>query len=98
MKIFDIQNNVLNVVEITTVQLQRSEANAVSILSSNSARETTSLELRAKGVRSPNQAIWRIKQKGARIKSTRRTITDKFGKVHKRIACYLLEGWNNGNI
>jgi len=67
MKFFNIQNNVLNVVEITTVQLQSSEAITVSSLSSNSDRETTTLELRAKGVRSPNQAIWRIKQKSAWI-------------------------------
>jgi hypothetical protein len=67
MKIFDIQNNVLNVVEITTVQLQSSEAITVSSLSSNSDRETTSLELRDKSLRSPNQAIWRIKPKSAWI-------------------------------
>jgi hypothetical protein len=93
MKIFDIQNNVLNVVEIITVQLQSNEAITVSLLSSNPTREITSLDLRAKGVRSPNQSIGRIKQKGAIIKSTRRTIKDKFGKVHKGIACYTLQGW-----
>jgi len=93
MKIFDIQNNVLNVVEIITVQLQNNEAITVSLLSSNPTREITSLDLRAKGVRSPNQSIARIKQKGAIIESTRRTITDKFGKVRKGIACYTLQGW-----
>jgi hypothetical protein len=93
MKFFDIQNNVLNVVEIITVQLQSNEAITVSLLSSNPTREITSLDLRAKGVRSPNQSIGRIKQKGAIIKSTRRTITDENGKVHKGIACYKLQGW-----
>jgi hypothetical protein len=93
MKIYNIEDNVLTVVEIIIVQLQRSEALTVSLLSSNSTRETTSLELRAKGVRSPNQAICRIKKKGARIKSTRRNITDEFGEEHKRIACYTLQGW-----
>jgi hypothetical protein len=93
MKIFDIQNNVLNVVEIITVQLQSNEAITVSLLSSNSTRETTSLDLRARGVRSPNQSIARIKQKGAIIQSIRRTITDKLGNVHKGIACYTLQGW-----
>jgi hypothetical protein len=67
MKIFDIQNNILNVVEIITVQLQSSEAISDSLLSSNSTRETTSLDLRANGVRSPNQAIGRIEKKGAWI-------------------------------
>jgi hypothetical protein len=93
MKIFDIQNNVLNVVEIITVQLQSNEAITVSLLSSNSTRETTTLDLRAKGLRSPNQSIARIKKKGAIITSTLRTITDEFGKVHKGIACYKLVGW-----
>ncbi|MDX2367522.1 MAG: helix-turn-helix domain-containing protein [Colwellia sp.] len=93
MKIFDIQNNVLNVVEIITVQLQSNEAITVSLLASNPTREITSLDLRAEGVRSPNQSIGRIKQKGAIIKSTRRNITDEFGKVHKGIACYALQGW-----
>jgi hypothetical protein len=93
MKIYDIQNNALNVVEIITVQLQSSEAITVSLLSSNSASETTSIELRAYGVRSPNQAISRIRTKGAIIQSIRRTITDKFGIVHKGIACYTLQGW-----
>jgi hypothetical protein len=67
MKIYNIQNNVLTVVEVTTVQLQSSEAITVSSLSSNSTSETTSLDLRANGVRSPNQAIGRIKKKGAWI-------------------------------
>lgn len=93
MKIYDIKNNVLNVVKITTIKLQSSEAATVSILSSNSDRETTSLELRAKGVKSPNQAISRLKKKDAIIQSIRRTITDEFGKVHKGIACYTLQGW-----
>ena len=93
MKFFDIQNNVLNVVEIITVQLQSNEAITVSLLSSNPTREITSLDLRAKGIRSPNQSIARIKKKGAIITSIRRTITDKFGKVHKGIACYTLQGW-----
>lgn len=93
MKIFDIQNNVLNVVEIITVQLQSNEAITVSLLSSNTTSEITSLDLRAKGVKSPNQSIARIKKKGAIITSIRRTITDKFGKVHKGIACYTLQGW-----
>jgi hypothetical protein len=93
MKIFDIQNNVLTVVQIITVQLQSNEAITVSLLSSNPTREITSLDLRAKGVRSPNQSIGRIKKKGAIIKSTRRTTTDEFGKVHKGIACYTLVGW-----
>jgi hypothetical protein len=93
MKIYNIQNNVLTVVEVTTVQLQSSEAITVSSLSSNSTSETTSLDLRANGVRSPNQAISRIKKKGAKIKSVRRNITDEFGKEHKRIACYTLLGW-----
>jgi hypothetical protein len=93
VKIYDIQNSVLNVVEIITVQLQRNEAITVELLSSNYTRETTTLDLRAKGVRSPNQSIARIKQKGAIIKSTRRNITDKLGNVHKGIACYTLVGW-----
>jgi hypothetical protein len=67
MKIYNIQNNVLTVVEVTTVQLQSSEAITVSSLSSNSTSETTSLDLRANGVRSPNQAIGRINKKGAWI-------------------------------
>jgi hypothetical protein len=67
MKIYNIQNNVLTVVEVTTVQLQSSEAITVSSLSSNSTSETISLDLRANGVRSPNQAIGRIKKKGAWI-------------------------------
>ena len=93
MKIFDIQNNVLNAIEIITVRLQNNEVITVSLLSGNPAREITSLDLRAKGVRSPNQSIGRIKQKGAIIKSTRRTIKDKFGNIHKGIACYTLVGW-----
>jgi hypothetical protein len=93
MKFFDIQNNVLNVVEIITVQLQSNEAITVSLLSSNTTSEITSLDLRAKGVKSPNQSIARIKKKGAIITSIRRTITNKFGKVHKGIACYTLQGW-----
>lgn len=93
MNIFDLKNNVLTYVEITTVKLQRSEAITVSLLSSDSNSETTSLDLRAKGVKSPNQAIARIKKKGAIITSTLRTITDEFGNVHKGIACYKLVGW-----
>jgi len=93
MKIFDIQNNTLNVVEITTVKLQSNEAITVLSLSNNPAREATSLELRAKGVKSPHQSIYRLKQKGAIIKSTRETFTDKFGNNHKGIARYKLTGW-----
>jgi hypothetical protein len=63
----DIQNNVLNVVEVTTVQLQSSEAFTVSSLFSNSTSETTSLDLRANCERSPNQAIGIINKKGAWI-------------------------------
>jgi hypothetical protein len=66
MKVYDIKNNVLNVVKIIKVQLQSSEAIAISLLSNNPTRETTSLELRAKGVRSPNQAICRLNKKGER--------------------------------
>jgi hypothetical protein len=93
MQFFKIQDNVLNFIETITVKLQRSEAITVSLLSSDSNSETTSLDLRAKGVKSPNQAIARIKKKGAIITSTLRTITDEFGKVHKGIACYKLVGW-----
>ena len=93
MNIFDIKNNVLNFVQIITVKLQSNEAITVSLLSSNPIREISSLDLRAKGVRSPNQSIARIKAKGAIITSTLRTITDENGKVHKGIACYKLQGW-----
>jgi hypothetical protein len=93
MQFFKLQDNVLNFIETITVKLQSNEAITVSLLSSNPNSETTSLDLRAKGVKSPIQSIARLKVKGAIITSTRRTITDEFGKVRKGIACYKLVGW-----
>ena len=93
MQFFKIQDNVLNFIETITVKLQPNETITVSLLTSDSNSETTSLDLRAKGVKSPIQSIARVKVKGAIITSTRRTITDEFGEVHKRIACYTLVGW-----
>jgi len=93
MIFFNIIDNTLSIIESTTTRLQPNEVNAVKLLSMNLNKEFSTLDLLEKGISNPAQCIWRIKQKGAIIQSIRRTITDEFGKTHKRIACYTLVGW-----
>ena len=93
MIFFNITDTTLSIIESTIAQLQPNEINAVKFLSMNLNKEFNTLDLLEKGISSPAQCIWRIKQKGAIIQSIRRTITDEFGKVHKGIACYTLVGW-----
>jgi hypothetical protein len=93
MIFFNLTDNTLSIIESTTTRLQPNEINAVKLLSMNLNKEFNTLDLLKKGISSPAQCIWRLKQKGAIIESTRRTITDKLGNVHKGIACYTLVGW-----
>jgi hypothetical protein len=93
MIFFNLTDNTLSIIESTTTRLQPNEINAVKLLSMNLNKEFNTLDLLEKGISSPAQCIWRLKQKGAIIESTRRTITDKLGNVHKGIACYTLVGW-----
>jgi hypothetical protein len=93
MIFFNLTNNTLSIIESTTTQLQPNEINAVKLLSMNLNKEFNTLDLLEKGISSPSQCIWRLKQKGALIKSSKRTVKDTFGKIHKGIACYTLVGW-----
>lgn len=93
MIFFNIIDNTLSIIESTTTRLQPNEINAVKLLSMNLNKEFNTLDLLEKGLSSPAQCIWRLRQKGAIIESIRRTITDKLGNVHKGIACYRLMGW-----
>jgi len=93
MVFFNIKDNTLSIIETITTLLQPNEVNAVELLAKNFNKEINTLDLHEKGLSSPAQCIWRLKQKGAIIESTRRTITDKLGNVHKGIACYTLMGW-----
>jgi len=93
MIFFNITDNTLSIIESTTAQLQPNEVNAVKLLSMNLNKEFNTLDLLEKGISSPAQCIWRLKQKGALIKSARQTVNDSFGKEHKGIACYTLQGW-----
>jgi hypothetical protein len=93
MIFFNITDNTLSIIESTTTQLQPNEINAVKLLSMNLNKEFNTLDLLERGISSPAQCIWRLKQKGALIKSARRAVKDTFGKIHKGIACYTLVGW-----
>lgn len=95
MIFFNLTDNTLSIIESTTTRLQPNEIKAVKLLSMNLNKEFNTLELLKRRILSPAQCMWRLKQKGAIIESTRKTITDEFGKVHKGIACYTLVGWNN---
>ena len=93
MIFINITDNTLSIIKSTTTQLQPNEVNAVKLLSMNLNKEFNTLDLLKNGVSSPAQCIWRLKQKGAIIESTRRNIIDKPGNTHKGIACYKLTGW-----
>ncbi len=95
MTFFNLTDNTLSIIEskTTKIHLQPNEINAVKFLSMNLNKEFNTLELLEEGIKSPAQCMWRLKKKGAIFESTRRTITDEFGKVHKGIAFYKLVGW-----
>jgi len=95
MIFFNIIDNTLSIIEstTTTTRLQPNEVNVVKLLSMNLNKEFNTLDLLERGISSPAQCIWRLKKKGAIIKSIRKTITDKLGNVHKGVAYYTLVGW-----
>lgn len=95
MIFFNITDNTLSIIEstTTTTRLQPNEVHAVKLLSINLNKGFNTFDLLENGISSPAQCICRLKKKGAIIQSIRITITDKFGKVHKGIACYTLQGW-----
>ncbi|GAB55007.1 hypothetical protein GPUN_0875 [Glaciecola punicea ACAM 611] len=90
---FNIQNNILTAIETITLKLQPKEAIAVELLITHLNQELSTFDLSINKIDSPAQCVWRLKQKGALIKSVRRTVNDAFDKEHKGIACYTLQGW-----
>ncbi len=93
MQNFNIKDNQLSIVETNTINLQKNEAIAISLFTSNFSQEICTLYLRANRVRSPAQCIWRLKQKGAIIEASLKVAIDKFGCTHNGIAHYKLIGW-----
>ena len=98
MIFFNIKGNTLSIIESTTTRLQPNEVNAVKLLSMNLNKEFNTLDLLEKGILSPNQCIYRLKQKGALFDVTYKKVIDAFGNTRHGIACYTLVGWNNDNI
>jgi hypothetical protein len=94
MTFFNLTDDTLSIIESTTtkIHLQPNEINAVKLLSINLNKEFNTLELLEEGITSSPQCMWRLKQKGAIIESTLRTITDEFGEVHTPIAPYKIAG------
>lgn len=93
MYFFNIQNNLLSAIETTTAKLQPKEVLAVEFLIKHLNQEVSTFDLSINNISSPAQCIWRLRQKGALIKSIRRTVKDTHGNTRYGVACYTLQGW-----
>lgn len=83
-----------NVITVTrTLSLQPLQAEVIKLFNQSPSKCVNTLEFRSAGVASPAQCISQLKSKGAIIEKITKPATDDAGKVHDRIAHYILKGW-----
>lgn len=74
--------------------LQPSEVNVMNLFNKNLGEPIDSYTFRKHGITSIPQCIYRLKRKGAAIKTDYSDVIDNIGVKHKRAAKYLFIGWH----
>lgn len=74
--------------------LQPSEVNALNLFNQNLAEPISTYTFKEHGIMSIHQCIYRLKRKGAVIKTGYSAIADNSGVIRQRVASYSLKGWH----
>lgn len=65
----------------------------MAIFNANQDKYLSTIYLREAGICSPGDCIARLKEKGVVFEKITQTVTDRTGKVYRRVACYRIVGF-----
>jgi len=88
-----LPNTATNQQGIVSLILPPSQAEVISLFNQYPAEYISTFDFRRNGIASPSQRIAQLIAKGAVIDKVLKPAVCESGRMHKRVAWYVLRGW-----